>query len=70
VFTQFALRYYNQAGQLGRVVGVEGYQQFGTEVFWPRAEHTYTLQLHRRRLMAVVKTWAAGYIRSQTIAND
>jgi hypothetical protein len=66
VFTQYALRYYNQAGQLGRVLGVDGYQQFGNEVFWPWAEHTYTLELHRRRLMEVVKTWAAGYIRSRT----
>ena len=70
VFTQYALRYYNQAGQLGRVVGVDGYQQFCTELFWPEAEHTYTLELHRRRLMGVVKTWAAGYIRSRTGVND
>src|SRR5207249_3510892 len=66
VFTQYALSYYNQAGQLGRVVGVEGYQQFGTEVFWPQAEHTYALELHRRRLIEVVKSWAGGFIRSRT----
>jgi len=56
VFTQYALRYYNQAGQLGRVVGVNGYQQFSTEVFWPQAEHTYALELHRRRLIEVAKS--------------
>jgi pimeloyl-ACP methyl ester carboxylesterase len=62
VFTQYALRYYNQAGQLGRVVGVDGYQQFCTELFWPQAEHTYTLDLHRRRLINAIKTWAGGFI--------
>jgi serine aminopeptidase S33 family len=70
VFTQYALGYYNQAGQLGRVLGVDGYQQFCTELFWPHAEHTYTLDLHRRRLMEVIKTWAGGFIRSRTGIND
>ena len=64
VFTQAALQYYNQAGQLGRVLGVDGYEQFCTELFWPQAEHTYTLELHRRRLIEEIKTWAGDYIRS------
>jgi hypothetical protein len=64
VFTRGALEYYNQTGQLGRVLGVEGYQQFCTEVFWPQAEHTFVLEPHRRRLIEEIKTWAAGYIRS------
>lgn len=63
VFTQYALPYYNQAGQLARVLGVEGYQQFCTELFWPRAEHTYPLELHLRQLMEEIKTWAGGYLR-------
>lgn len=63
VFTQSAIAYYNQVGQLGRVLGVDGYQQFCTEVFWPHAEHIYTLDLHRRRLIEEIKTWAGGYIR-------
>ena len=70
VFTQNALAYYNQQGQLGRVVGVKGYQQFCSELFWPQAEHTYTLELPRRRLMEVVKTWAVGYVPARTDAND
>ncbi|PYX50742.1 MAG: hypothetical protein DMG76_33920 [Acidobacteria bacterium] len=65
VFTQYALQYYNQAGQLARVLGVAGYQQFCTELFWPQAEHTYTLELHRRRLIDAIKTWAGGFIRSR-----
>jgi hypothetical protein len=64
VFTQYAhLQYCNQMGQLGRVVGVDGYPQFCTELFWPQADHTYPLELHRRRLIEEVKTWAGGYIR-------
>ena len=64
IFTRYALGYYNQAGQLGRVLGVNGYQQFCTELFWPHADHTYRLELHRRRLMEEIKTWAGDYIRS------
>jgi len=62
VFTSSALDYYNQAGQLGRVLGIEGYQQFCTELFWPQAEHTYTLELHRRRLIDTIKIWAGGFL--------
>jgi hypothetical protein len=68
VFTQYALEFYNQAGQLGRVLGIEGYEKFCTELFWPQAEHTYTLELHRRRLMEVIKTWAGGFIPTKVAA--
>jgi len=64
VFTQYALPYYNQAGQLGRVLDVGGYRQFCTELFWPQAQHAYPLELHRRQLMDEIKTWAGGFIRS------
>ena len=64
IFTQYALTYYNQAGQLGRVSDMEGFQQFCTEVFWPQAEHTYALELHRRRVIEAVKTWARGFSSS------
>jgi len=67
VFTQSALDYYNQTGQLGRVLGVDGYQQFCTEVFWPQAEHIYPLDLHRRRLIEEIKNWAGDYIRPPVI---
>jgi len=63
VFTQYALQYYNQAGQLGRILGLKGYQEFCTELFWPQAEHTYCLELHRRQLMDEIRTWASGYVR-------
>jgi pimeloyl-ACP methyl ester carboxylesterase len=64
VFTHYALGYYNQTGQLGRALGVNGYQQFCTELFWPQVDHTYRLEMHRRRLMEAIKTWAGDYIRA------
>jgi pimeloyl-ACP methyl ester carboxylesterase len=63
VFTDYALGYYNQSGQLGRVLGVKNYHQFCTELFWPQAHHTYWLELHRRRLIEEIKTWAGKYVR-------
>jgi pimeloyl-ACP methyl ester carboxylesterase len=63
VFTQYAHGYYNQTGQLARVLGVNGYEQFCTELYWPHVHHTYWLELHRRRLMEEIKTWAGDYIR-------
>ncbi len=62
VFTEYAHGYYNQAGQLGRVLGLNGYQQFCTELFWPQTHHTYWLEQHRGRLIEEIKTWARNYI--------
>lgn len=71
VFTQYALhKYYSQRGQLESVVGVDGYQEFCTELFWPHAEHTYMLELHRRQLIEQVKNWAAGYVDDEVFALD
>jgi pimeloyl-ACP methyl ester carboxylesterase len=68
IFTHYALGYYNQEGQLGRALGANGYQQFCTELFWPQVHHTYTLELHRRRLIEEIKTWANHYIHLQKSA--
>lgn len=67
VFTHYALQYYNQGRQLDRVLSVEGYQDFCTELFWPDAEHTYLLEVHRLRLMETIKNWSTrwGPISSQ-----
>jgi hypothetical protein len=71
VFTQYALHnYYDHLGQLAWVVGVDGYQRFCTELFWPQAEHTYMLDVHRRQLIEEVKNWAAGYIPRESDAVD
>ena len=65
LFTQYALNdYYTQIGQLARYVGLEDYERFCTELFWPEALHTFPLEVHRRRLVAEIKSWAAGYIGS------
>jgi hypothetical protein len=61
VFTRYARPYCNQAGQLERVLQVEGYRQFCTELHWPWAEHTFPLELHRRRLIEHIKAWAKDY---------
>jgi hypothetical protein len=63
VFTDYAHGYYNKRGQLRRVLGVNGFQQFCTELFWPHVDHTYRLELHRRRLIEEIKTWAGYYVR-------
>ncbi len=65
VFTQYALIYYNRSGQLGQVLDVNGYRNFCTEKFWPESEHTYRMELHRRRLMDEIEAWAiGGYMRA------
>ena len=58
VFTDYAVRYYNSLGQLQRVLGVQGYAQYCTELFWLDTAHTFELDVHRRRLIAVVRNWA------------
>ena len=62
IFTRYATGYYNRAGQLNAILNLNGYKQFGTELFWPHVDHTYTLELHRRRLIEEIKTWASHYV--------
>lgn len=57
IFTHYSVGYYNHVGQLGRSLRVNGYEQFCTELFWPQVDHTYSIELHRRRLAEAVKTW-------------
>jgi hypothetical protein len=63
VFTEYALPFYNQAGQLGRILEFGENPQWCTELFWPETEHTYELDLHRRRLIDTVRNWAGGFAR-------
>lgn len=62
VFTHYALRYYNRTGQMERSLQVHDYRRFCTELFWPRVHHTYTIELHRRRLIETVTTWATYFV--------
>ena len=59
IFTNYALQYYNQAGQMGRAMNIEGYNDYCEELFWPHADHTYLLESHRNRLVEKIKAWAA-----------
>lgn len=58
IFTSYALRYYNEQGQMGRVLGIDGYDNYCSEVFWPHARHTYPLETHRLALIDKVIAWA------------
>jgi pimeloyl-ACP methyl ester carboxylesterase len=58
VFTTYALLYYNQEGQMGRVLGIDGYDDFASEIFWPEMRHTYPLETHRLRLIDEIEAWA------------
>lgn len=62
IFTSYAvsLNYYNDEGQLGRVLEIPRYESFCTELFWPDAEHTYRTEPHRRRLSDAVLSWATS----------
>jgi len=68
VFTGAAIPYYNRAGQLGRFLDLAGYPSSCTELFWPEVDHTYTLDLHRRRLAQRIGIWAADYVRNDHVA--
>jgi len=60
MFTSYAEDYYyNQQGQMGRVLELDDYQDYCTERYWPSASHTYSLELHRAKLIEEIKTWAA-----------
>ena len=65
VFTSYAMAYLNQAGQLNRALRVQGFKQFCTTLFWPGAEHTFTLELHRARLIEEVRMWAEPWLERQ-----
>ncbi len=64
LFTSYAEGYYNQRGQMGRVLELDAYQDYCIEHFWPGASHTYSLELHRARLIEGIRVWAAGFIHS------
>lgn len=64
VFTHYAARYYNRQGQLERSLRVDGFRQFCTERHWPQVDHTYRIELHRRRLIEEVKSWAGHFLNA------
>jgi hypothetical protein len=65
VFTSYATVYLNQAGQLNRVLRVQGFKQFCTALFWPGADHPFTLEQHRAQLIEAVRMWAEPWLERQ-----
>jgi hypothetical protein len=69
VFTGVA-RDYNQTGQLCRVLGLPDYGRFCTELFWPGTDHTFSLEVNRRRLIHAIKTWARDSFAPEAPGTD
>jgi hypothetical protein len=65
VFTSYATVYLNQAAQLNRVLRVQGFKQFCTALFWPGADHPFSLELHRAQLIETVRMWAEPWLERQ-----
>lgn len=65
LFTRYSLITYNRHGQFRDALGVDGYDDFATELFWPSVNHVFPTDLHRTRLMDKIETWARGFIRSE-----
>lgn len=66
LFTRYSLIYYNKQGQYRRALGVEGYDDFATERFWPTVNHVLPLASQRLRLIAEIETWARGFLRPRS----
>lgn len=57
VFSSYAANYYNQKGQFCRAMSMEGLDRICEEVYWPEAEHLYSVQSHRDRLLNRIVEW-------------
>ena len=58
LFTSYATAYLNEEGQMGRMLAIQGYERFARECYWPAAEHSFTLEVHRRRLIEEIIEWS------------
>lgn len=65
IFTAYALNYYNEGGQLGRVIDVSDYAAFCNEIFWPTVQHTYPFEPDRQKLIEEIKDWSTRLIRER-----
>jgi hypothetical protein len=57
VFTSYTLSYYNKKGQFSRTMEVPGLEQICEEIFWPNVDHTFKIEAHRDRLLALISKW-------------
>lgn len=73
IFTSYAMSYYNEAGQLGRVLDLPDYDAFCEEKFRPHVLHTYPFEPDRQRLIDEIRDWASRVSRgfvSATVSRD
>lgn len=68
IFTAYAMNYYNEVGQLGRVLDVSDYGTFCKEVFWPHVHHTYPFESDRQKLIEEVRAWAVRLVQKRLSA--
>lgn len=62
IFTGFALPYYNKQGQFVAGMGLVGLDSICDEIFWPNAQHIFTVQAHRDRLIKSIGEWGIAHI--------
>ena len=65
IFTRYALSYYNEPGQLGRSLEIPAPSTVCDEILWRDVEHTYTLEVHRERVIKAVVDWAARWVEDE-----
>ena len=63
VFTGGVMDYYNYQGQLSDSLGLSLGESKLTEIYYPEADHTYPLVIHRMRLIDEVLQWVAKHFR-------
>jgi pimeloyl-ACP methyl ester carboxylesterase len=59
IFTRYAMHYYNCQGQMQAIALPHGPNEISSEIFWPDVAHTYSLEIHRLRLIDAITTWCA-----------
>jgi pimeloyl-ACP methyl ester carboxylesterase len=65
VFTSAARWYYNYTGQLKDCLRLDAGNRQVSELYWPRAKHTYPLAEDRERLIDAVCSWVRSEFSGQ-----
>lgn len=58
IFTSYAYDYYNQVGQLAKVLDLPD-NKICKEHLWLEMSHLYSLQAHRNKVVATIRHWVA-----------
>jgi pimeloyl-ACP methyl ester carboxylesterase len=70
IFTRYALSYYNEPGQLQRSLEIPAASAVCDEILWRDVEHTYTLEMHRERVIKAVVDWAVRWVEATADATQ